>query len=168
MMYVAFIFMAFFFGYAVGAGPLIGYHYGAANHKELKNLFRKSMAITSIAAVFMTVVSIALAIPLAKIFVGYDQTLCEMTGRGMTIYSLSFLLCGFNIFGSAFFTGLNNGKISAFISFLRTLVLQVVAIIVLPMFWGLDGIWFAVVVAEGLTLVVTLAFLVTQRKSYHY
>ena len=168
MMYVAFIFMAFFFGYAVGAGPLIGYHYGAANHKELKNLFRKSMAITSIAAVFMTVVSIALAIPLAKIFVGYDQTLCEMTGRGMTIYSLSFLLCGFNIFGSAFFTGLNNGKISAFISFLRTLVLQVLAIIVLPMFWGLDGIWFAVVVAEGLTLVVTFAFLVTQRKSYHY
>lgn len=168
MMYVAFIFMAFFFGYAVGAGPLIGYHYGAANHKELKNLFRKSMAITSIAAVFMTVVSIALAIPLAKIFVGYDQTLCEMTGRGMTIYSLSFLLCGFNIFGSAFFTGLNNGKISAFISFLRTLVLQVLAIIVLPMFWGLDGIWFAVVVAEGLTLVVTFAFLVTQRKRYHY
>ena len=168
MMYVAFIFMAFFFGYAVGAGPLIGYHYGAANHKELKNLFRKSMAITSIAAVFMTVVSIALAIPLAKIFVGYDQTLCEMTGRGMTIYSLSFLLCGFNIFGSAFFTGLNNGKISAFISFLRTLVLQVVAIIVLPMFWGLDGIWFAVVVAEGLTLIVTFAFLVTQRKRYHY
>lgn len=168
IMYVAFIFMAFFFGYAVGTGPLFGYHYGAGNHGELKNLFRKSLVFTTLAALAMTAAAEALAMPLARIFVGYDQALCDMTGRGMSIYALSFLICGYNIFGSAFFTGLNNGKISAFISFMRTLVFQVAAIFVLPLIIGLDGIWSAVLVAEGFTLVVTVVFLVTQRKRYHY
>lgn len=168
IMYVAFIFMAFFFGYAVGTGPLFGYHYGAGNHGELKNLFRKSLVFTTLAALVMTAAAEALAMPLARIFVGYDQALCDMTGRGMSIYALSFLICGYNIFGSAFFTGLNNGKISAFISFMRTLVFQVAAIFVLPLVIGLDGIWSAVLVAEGFTLIVTAAFLVTQRKRYHY
>ena len=168
IMYVAFIFMAFFFGYAVGTGPLFGYHYGAGNHDELKNLFRKSLVFTTLAAFAMTAAAEALAMPLARIFVGYDQVLCDMTGRGMAIYALSFLLCGYNIFGSAFFTGLNNGKISAFISFMRTLVFQVAAILVLPLVIGLDGIWSAVLVAEGFTLIVTAVFLVTQRKRYHY
>ena len=168
IMYVAFIFMAFFFGYAVGTGPLFGYHYGAGNHDELKNLFRKSLVFTTLAALVMTAAAEALAMPLARIFVGYDQVLCDMTGRGMAIYALSFLICGYNIFGSAFFTGLNNGKISAFISFMRTLVFQVAAILVLPLVIGLDGIWSAVLVAEGFTLIVTAVFLVTQRKRYHY
>lgn len=168
IMYIAFIFMAFFFGYAVGCGPLTGYHYGAGNHNELKNLLHKSLVLTSAAAILMTAASELLAMPLAKIFVGYDKNLCQMTNRGMTIFSLSFLLCGYNIFGSAFFTGLNNGKISAFISFMRTLVFQVAAIFVLPALIGLDGIWSSVVAAEGLTLILTVFFLVTQKKRYHY
>lgn len=168
IMYIAFIFMAFFFGYAVGCGPLIGYHYGAGNHNELKNLLHKSLVFTSAAAILMTAASELLAMPLSKIFVGYDKNLCQMTNRGMTIFSLSFLLCGYNIFGSAFFTGLNNGKISAFISFMRTLVFQVAAIFVLPALIGLDGIWSSVVAAEGLTLILTVFFLVTQKKRYHY
>lgn len=168
IMYIAFIFMAFFFGYAVGCGPLTGYHYGAGNHNELKNLLHKSLVLTSAAAILMTAASELLAMPLAKIFVGYDKNLCQMTNRGMMIFSLSFLLCGYNIFGSAFFTGLNNGKISAFISFMRTLVFQVAAIFVLPALIGLDGIWSSVVAAEGLTLILTVFFLITQKKRYHY
>lgn len=168
IMYVAFIFMAFFFGYAVGCGPLIGYNYGSGNHKELKNLLCKSLVFTAFAAVIMTVASEVLAMPLSKVFVGYDKNLCDMTCRGMAIFSFSFLICGFNIFGSAFFTGLNNGKISAVLSFLRTLVFQVMSIFLLPVFLKLDGIWLAVVVAEGLTLVFTVIFLITQRKRYHY
>lgn len=168
IMYVAFIFMAFFFGYAVGCGPLIGYNYGSGNHKELKNLLCKSLVFTAFAAVIMTVASEILAMPLSKVFVGYDKNLCDMTCRGMAFFSFSFLICGFNIFGSAFFTGLNNGKISAVLSFLRTLVFQVISIFLLPVFLKLDGIWLAVVVAEGLTLVFTAIFLITQRKRYHY
>lgn len=168
ILYMAFIFMAFFFGYAVGCGPLIGFHYGAGNHTELKNLLKKSLVFTTAVAVVMTAASEVLAKPLAELFVGYDKALCDMTGRGLAVYSLSFLICEYNIFGSAFFTGLNNGKISAFLSFLRTLVFQVAAVFVLPVIMGIDGIWLAVVAAEGLTLVLTVLFLVTQRKRYHY
>ena len=168
IMYVAFIFMALFFGYAVGTGPLIGYHYGAGNHGELKNLFRKSMVLTSIVAAVMTVLSELLAAPLSRVFVGYDPALCEITARGMAVFSLSFLISGYNVFGSAFFTGLNNGKISALISFMRTMVFQIAAIFVLPVILGLDGIWASVLVAEGLTLVITGAFMITKRKRYHY
>ncbi len=168
IMYIAFIFLAIFFGYAVGCGPLIGYHYGAGNHKELKNLLHKSLVFTTVVSILMTVASELLAQPLSKIFVGYDENLCEMTVRGMKVFSLSFLLCGYNIYGSAFFTGLNNGKISAFLSFMRTLVFQIAAIFILPAIIGLDGIWSAVIAAEGMTLILTLLFLVTQKKRYHY
>ncbi|MEG2604756.1 MAG: MATE family efflux transporter, partial [Clostridia bacterium] len=127
IMYVNFVFMGFFFGYALGSAPLVGYHYGAKNTAELQSLFRKSLVITSIVSVVMTVLGVALASPLSKLFVGYDAELTAMTVTGLRLYSLSFLLCGFNIFGSAFFTALNNGALSALISFLRTLVLQVAA-----------------------------------------
>lgn len=168
IMYVNFVFMGFFFGYAIGSAPIIGYHYGAQNTSELKNLFRKSMVITSMAAIMMTVLGVALAAPLARLFVGYDAELLAMTASGMRLYSLSFLLCGFNIFGSAFFTALNDGPVSALISFLRTLVIQVAAILILPMVLGIHGIWLAIAVAEGLTLLVTVFLFIKYRKKYQY
>lgn len=168
IMYVNFIFMAFFIGYAIGTGPVVGYHYGADNDKELKSLLRKSLVITGIAAILMTVVAEVFAEPLARAFVGYDDELCQITTKGLRLYSFSFLVCGFNIFGSAFFTGLNNGTVSAIISFLRTLVIQVIAIFALPAIWGLDGIWLAIVAAEGVTLLITAIFILTNRKKYQY
>ncbi|MBO4996558.1 MAG: MATE family efflux transporter [Lachnospira sp.] len=168
IMYISFIFMAIYFGYSVGVNPVIGYHYGAGNQKELKNILKKSLVLTSIAAVVMTSAAQLLAPSLATLFVGYDKILHDMTVNGLRLYSLVFLLCGFNIFGSAFFTGLNNGKISAIISFLRTLVIQIACIFILPVFLGLNGIWLSVSVAEGLTLFVTASLLVVYRKRYGY
>lgn len=168
IMYVSFIFMAVFFGYSVGVNPVIGFHYGAGNKKELKNLLKKSLVITFLTAVIMTVAAQLLASPLATLFVGYDKVLHDMTTNGLRLYGLAFLLCGFNIFGSAFFTGLNNGKISAIISFLRTLVIQVACIFILPIFLKLNGIWLSVLVAEGLTLFVTAALLIGYRRKYGY
>lgn len=168
IMYVNFIFMGFYFGFAIGSSPVISYHYGAGNHKELQGLFRKSLVITGVAAIVMTVSAIILASPLSGLFVGYDAELFEMTCTAFRLYSLSFLVAGFNIFGSAFFTALNNGWLSALISFLRTLVLQVIAILLLPILIGSDGIWIALAVAEGLTLFVTVFLFAAKRKQYHY
>ncbi len=168
IMYVSFIFMAFFFGYSIAVTPVVGYHYGAENHFELKSLLKKSLTITLISSLVMTVSSIALASPIARIFVGYDAELCEMTVNALRLYALSFLVCGFNIFGSAFFTGLNNGTASALISFLRTLVLQVAAVLLLPELLGIDGIWLAITAAEALTLLVTAALFLAGRRKYHY
>ena len=168
IMYVSFIFMAIFFGYAVGSAPLISYHYGAANTNELKNLFRKSLLLTGAVAVVMTALCLSLAVPLAKIFVGYDAALTEMTAEGLRIYSLAFLLCGFNIFGSAFFTALNNGLLSALISFLRILVFETIAILLLPTILGLTGVWLAISVAEILALAVTVTLFIINRGKYHY
>lgn len=168
LMYVSFIFMAFFFGYSIAVTPVVGYHYGAENHFELKSLLKKSLTITLISSLVMTVSSIALASPIARIFVGYDAELCEMTVNALRLYALSFLVCGFNIFGSAFFTGLNNGTASALISFLRTLVIQVAAVLLLPRVLGIDGIWLAITAAEALTLLVTAALFLAGRRKYHY
>ncbi|MDD3429388.1 MAG: MATE family efflux transporter [Oscillospiraceae bacterium] len=168
IMYVAFVFAALFIGYAMGCTPIIGYHYGAGNSRELKSLLQKSLLLTTAASIIMFVLAELLAAPLAKLYVGYDPHLYAMTVQGMRLFSLSFLLVGFNIFGSAFFTGLNNGKVSALISFLRTLVIQVITILALPLIWGLNGIWLATVVAEALTFIVTLSLLFVNRKKYHY
>ena len=168
IMYVNIIFMAFFFGYSIGCTPVIGYHYGAENHSELKSLYRKSNVITIVVSIVMTVLGIALASPLSRLFVGYDQELLELTTNGMRIYALSFLLCGINIFGSAFFTALNNGILSASISIFRTLIIQVAAIIILPIFFGINGVWFAIVVAEAVTIVLTVILFVANGKKYHY
>ena len=168
LMYVSFIFMAFFFGYSIAVTPVVGYHYGAQNHAELKSLLKKSLTVTLITSLAMTASSILLANPIAHIFVGYDAELCDMTVNALRIYALSFLVCGFNIFGSAFFTGLNNGTASALISFLRTLVIQVAAVLLLPKLLGINGIWLAVTVAEALTLLVTAALFLAGRRKYHY
>lgn len=168
IMYVSFIFMAFFFGYSVGMGPIVGYHYGAKNQTELKNIFKKSIVLTSITAFIMTTLSFVLSGVLSTLFVGYDAELTQMTANGLKLYSISFLICGFNIFGSAFFTALNNGLLSALISFLRTLVFQVVAVLVLPIILGINGIWLSIIAAEALSLIVTLFLLAANKKKYQY
>lgn len=168
VMYVSFIFIAIFLGYSIGVGPVIGFHYGAGHHDELRSLLRKSLVIIGLTSLVLTVLSEAVTRPLTAVFVGYDAELWALTRRAFAIYSVSFLICGFNIFGSAFFTALGNGAVSAVISFLRTLLFQVVTVLLLPLFWGLDGVWAAIVVAEGLALVVTAGFLVRLRGRYHY
>lgn len=168
LMYVNFIFVAVFIGYSIGSAPVTGYNYGAENHKELKNVFRKSMLLIGIWGIILTALAETLTVPLARIFVGYDKALFDMTCRGFRLYSLSFLIAGFNIFGSSFFTALNNGAASAAISFLRTLAFQIVVIIILPLLLGIDGIWLAVTAAELMALIVTVMFFVTKKKCYHY
>ena len=152
----------------IGSAPIIGFNHGAQNHMELRNVLKKCLVLLLCFALVLTVAAELLSRPLAGIFVGYDRQLHDMTTRGFRIYILSFLLCGFSIFGSSFFTALNNGLISALISFLRTLVFQIGAVLVLPTFWGLDGIWWSVVAAELGSLALTVFFMVKYRKRYHY
>lgn len=168
IMYANFIFSAIYIGYSIGSAPVVGYHYGAGNAPELKNLVGKSLRIISAAGLILTCLAELLAYPLTRIFVGYDTVLFELTRHGFRIYALAFLINGFNIWGSGFFTALGNGIISAAISFLRTLVFQVSIVIILPIFLGVDGIWLALVIAEGLALIVTGTFLITKRKKYQY
>ena len=168
IMYVNLFFLSVFIGFSIGTAPLIGFNHGAQNHSELKSLFKKSVVIIALTSMLMAVSGILLARPLASVFVSYDQTLMEMTIRGFTIYSLSFLLCGFNIFGSSLFTALNNGLISAVISFVRTLICQIAAVMILPLFFHLDGIWASVVAAELAALLLTAFCCVKYRKRYHY
>lgn len=168
MMYINFIFLAIFFGYSIGSAPVISYHYGAGNQDELKNLFRKSLRLIGTWGIMLALLSQLLAAPLSKLFVGYDAELFAMTEHGFRIYCLAYLINGFNIFGSSFFTALNNGVISAAISFLRTLVFQIIMILLLPTLLGINGIWSAVGIAELMTLCVTITFFIKQRKKYHY
>ncbi len=168
IMYVNFIFVSFFVGYSVGSAPITSYHYGAGNKPELKNLLHRSLVLISIFAVAMTAAALLLAPFLSKLFVGYDAELYALTVRAFSIYSISFLILGFNIYASSFFTALGNGGISALISFLRTLVFQVVMVLLLPRLFGVDGIWFAVTAAELLALVVSITCLIRNRKRYGY
>ncbi len=169
IMYVNFIFIAIFLGYSIGSAPIISYHYGAGNHGELKNLYKKSLQLVGSWGILLFILAQLLATPLAKLFVGYDSTLLAMTQTGFRIYSLVYLINGFNIFGSSFFTALSNGVVSAVISFLRTLVFQIGAVLILPIvFGGINGIWSSVTVAELLTLCITITFFVRQRRKYHY
>ncbi len=168
IMYVNFIFVAILLGFSVGTAPIIGYHYGAGNHSELKNMFRKSIAIVAVVSIAMTVLAETVATPIVALFLGKGNPLSEMTVHGFKLYSLSFLICGLNIYGSSFFTALCNGKISAMISFLRALLLPSSLIYILPLLWGLDGVWLAVVAAELITALFTIWFFASQKKRYHY
>ncbi len=168
IMYVNFIFTGVMFGYSVGSAPIVSFHFGAENTAELRSLFRKSLVLLTTAGILLTGASIALARPLARIFVDYDAVLLEMTVHGFCLYSLSYLFSGMNAYGSGFFTALNNGLISAVISFLRTLVFQVLCILTLPALFKLDGVWLAVLSAEALGLCVTCFFFVKMRKKYNY
>lgn len=168
LMYVSMIFMAIFIGYSTGVAPVVGYHFGADNRDELRSLYRKSTVIILASSAAMLGLAEVLARPLSAIFVGYDPVLFDMTVGAFGIYSFSFLFSGIAIFGSAFFTALNDGLTSALISFLRTLVFQVAAVLIFPLIWGLEGIWLSIVAAEVMAAVVTLAFLMGKRKKFHY
>lgn len=168
LMYVNFTFLAAFIGYSVGSAPVISYHYGAQNHAELKNLRRKSTVIIAVFALLMFVMAEIFAYPLSYVFVGYDKVLMSMTLRGFLIFSFSFLFAGFAIFGSGFFTALNDGLTSAVISFLRTIIFQVAAVLLLPLIWELDGIWISIVVAEVMAVIITKVFMAAKQKRYKY
>lgn len=168
IMYASFVFSAIYIGYSIGTAPIIGYHYGAKNDNELKNLFKKSLIIIALTGVMMTGLAEIFASPLAKIFVAYDQKLFDMTCHGFRLYAFSFLLSGFNIWDSGFFTALGDGLISAILAFLRTLVFQIIVVLFLPLILGLDGIWLSVVIAEVLALIITLFFFIKKKDKYHY
>ena len=168
MMYVEFIFVAIFVGYSIGGAPIVGYHYGAENHAELKNMLRKSVKLMMFGGVGMTIAGQLLASPLAHLFVGYDAELCALTISGFRIFALAFVLLGFNIFASSFFTALNNGAVSAAISFLRTFVFKMSAVLLLPLVWGLAGVWWATVVAEVFAFALSVFFIIIKRGKYHY
>lgn len=168
LMYVQFIFVAIFIGYSIGSAPVVSFHFGAQNHDELKSLLRKSVLLMSSGGVLLTVAARLLAALLAHLFVGYDAVLFDLTTHAFRLFSWSFLLAGFNIFTSGFFTALNNGAISAAISFLRTLVFQAGSVVVLPILLGVDGIWWAITAAEIFAFIISGIFLVLKRNTYHY
>ena len=168
MMYVEFIFVAVFVGYSIGSAPIISYHYGAENHAELKNMLHKSLLLMLGGGILLLVAAQALAGPLAHLFVGYDKVLFDMTVHGFRIFSVFVLFVGFNIFASSFFTALNNGGVSAAISFLRTFVFKFSAVLLMPMLFDLDGIWWATVVAEVLAFIISAGFILCKRKKYQY
>ena len=168
LMYVQFVFVAIYIGYSIGCAPIVGFHYGAQNHPELKNMLRMSVILMSASGVVLTVLARVLAAPLAKIFVGYDEGLFTLTCHAFRLFSFAFLFAGFNIFASSFFTALGNGLISAAISFLRTLVFQTSSVILLPLLLGVDGIWYAITAAEIFATLISLIFLLAKRRKYHY
>ncbi len=165
LMYVNFVFVSIFIGFSTGIAPVFSYHYGAQNDSEIRNLFKRSFVTIGIFSVAMLILGELLAYPLSYLFTGYDADLMKMTLRGFFIYAFSFLFAGFAIFGSAFFTALNDGLSSALISFLRTLLFQTVAVLVFPEIWGLDGIWFSVIASEVMADLITVLFLILKRKS---
>lgn len=168
LMYVSWIFQAIFLGYTVGTAPVVSYHYGADNKDEVKNLLKKSLIIVAAVAVCMFVAGELLSWPLAKIFVGYDAELMDMTVNAFYIFSFSFLFFGFSVFGSSFFTALGDGLTSAAIAFLRTLVFQIAAVMLLPLIFGLNGIWASIVAAEIVSVAVMAVFFAIKRKKYGY
>ena len=168
MMYVSMIFSALFLGFSIGSAPVVSFHFGAANHKELQSIKRKSLTVITLFSVAMVIAALLLSKPLAQLFVGYDQELMTLTARGMKFYAFSFLFMGYAIYLSGFFTALNDGLSSAAISFLRTVVFQIAAVLLLPMIWGIDGIWFSLIVAEVMAASVGFVFLFIKRKKYRY
>ena len=168
LMYVQFIFIAIFIGYSIGSAPVISYHYGAGNDAELKNMLKKSVTLSGIAGIVLTASAFLLADPLAGIFVGYDAELFALTSHAFRLFSFSFLLAGFNIFISSLFTALNNGAVSAAISFMRTLIFQTASVLLLPVLMGIDGIWWAITAAEICACILSIVFLSVKRGKYHY
>lgn len=168
VMYVEFAFVAVFIGYSIGTAPIVSYHYGAGNNDDVKNMLQKSFKIMSILGITMMVFAQMLASPLAKVFVGYDKELFDMTVHGFRLFSFYFILAGINIYSSSFFTALNNGIISAIISFSRTLGFETLSVIILPIFFKLDGVWMAITVAEICAFVISMSFLISKREKYNY
>lgn len=168
IMYVQFIFISIYLGYDIGTAPIIGYNYGAKNHLELKNMLKKSLVLLFLSGVVLFLAAQVGTDIISRVFVGYDLELFNMTSKAFRIFSVSFLIVGFNTFSSSFFTALNNGFVSAIISFMRTFVFQIVAVLVLPIFYGLSGIWAATIVSEVLAFLVGISFILGLGKFYNY
>ncbi|MFR5717521.1 MAG: MATE family efflux transporter [Anaerotignum faecicola] len=168
IMYVNFIFIAIFLGYAYGSAPIVAFNYGARRTEELQNVLKKSLKLILGTGISLFLIATVFAGVLSGLFVGYDAELYRLTVRGFHLYAISFLLCGFNIYGSSFFTALNNGVVSAAISFLRTVVFEVAAVLILPLFFGLDGVWCAITVAELASILITIGAFSALRKRYQY
>ncbi len=168
LMYVQFIFIAIFIGYTIGSSPIISYHYGAENHSEMKNLLKKSLMLNFVVGIVMMILALSLSLAFAQIFVGYNQELLEMTAHAFRIISINFMIIGVNIFTSSFFTALNNGIVSAIISVLRTLGFKLIAAILLPLWFGIEGIWWSITFAESMALLLSMSFLIIKKQKYHY
>lgn len=168
LMYVQFIFIAIYIGYSIGSAPIVGYHYGAQNHAELSGLLKKSVLLMLICGGVLSIAAAVLSAPLAHLFVGYDAKLFELTCHAFLLYAASFLFAGFNIFVSSFFTALNNGAVSAAVSFIRTMIFQTSSVLILPLIFGVDGIWYASIAAEIFACILSAVFLAAKRKKYHY
>ena len=168
IMYAAFLFVAVFVGYAVGSAPIVSFHYGARNHAEVHNLYQKSLRLIAVVSVTLTAASMVIIPYVARIFVGYDAQLLALTSRAFRLYALSFLIMGFNVYASSFFTALGDGVTSALISFLRTLLFQLAALLLLPALWGIDGVWLAVTAAELAALAVSVYMFMTKDQKFHY
>lgn len=168
LMYVSMIFFGFFMGYSLGTAPIAGCCYGAGDRKELRSLFRKSLLIIGVMSLSMFGLGELFARPLTLLFVRQDASFLSLSLHAFRVYSFGFLFAGLAIYGSGFFTALNNGRISALISFLRTLVFQVAAILVFPLLWQVEGIWLSTVAAELLAFLITAFFLILFRKKYGY
>lgn len=168
IMYINFIFTGVLFGYAFGSSSIVSYHYGSENYKELRSLFSKSIKIIGIASLISFASAQIFAIPLIKIFFSYSDELIHMTTHGFRIYSIAYLMIGFNGYASSLFTALNNGRVSATIAFGRTLVFQVASILILPRIFGLDGIFSSIIVAEFLAIMVSMFFINKYKSEYHY
>ncbi len=168
LMYVQFAFVAIFIGYSIGCAPIVGYNYGAKNFAELKNMRKKSIRLMAASGIVLAALAFLLGPPIAKIFVGYDKELFELTVHAFQLFSFAFIFAGFNIFASSFFTALNNGAVSAAISFLRTLLFQTSSVMLLPLIFGVDGIWYAVTAAEVFACIISTVFLIIKQKKYNY
>lgn len=168
LMYFQFIFIAIAIGYSIGSAPIVSYHYGAQNNGELKNMLKKSSVLMCITGIMLMITARILTKPLAHLFVGYNENVFNITCRAFDLFSYAFIFSAFNIFASGFFTALNNGGVSATISFLRTLVFQAMAVLILPVIIGNDGIWLAITIAEIFAFIISVAFIIAKRNKYHY
>lgn len=168
IMYLSFVFTATFLGYSQGVAPIVGYNYGANNNKEQKNIFKKSIILICIFGTLLTILAEIVAVPFSKIFVSYDKTLLDMTVNGFRIYAFSLLFMGINLFASSFFTALNDGIVSGIISFMRTFVMQIGTVLIIPIFLGLNGIWISTIVAEILAIIISIIFFIRKKEKYKY
>ncbi len=168
LMYVQFLFVAVYIGYSIGVSPIVGYNFGAESHGEMKNIFKKSVIFMGASGIVLTLLAFFLSSPIAKLFVGYNPELYELTCHAFKMFAPAFLVSGFNIFVSGFFTALNNGAVSAAVAFLRTMLFQTASILILPAIIGEDGIWLSIIVAEIFSFFISLVFIIAKRRKYHY
>ena len=168
IMYVSLLFSAIFIGYEIACSPLMSFQNGAGNTCEKRSLFKKSMLIISVASVILFVIGESCAYPIAYIFTGYNQDLCDLTVMAFRMYACSFLFMGIAMYGSAFFTSLENGLISAIISFVRTLVCELGAVIILPYLFGAQAIWLSFVVAEIVAALLSGLLIVAFSRKYGF